>query len=413
LTITNDGCTADQVLDLKIGSKITNVLTQINVSCKGDATGSVTITPSGGTGPYSILEEQTNLAAGDYTFTIVDANNCTATVDVTITEPDLLEAKLVGPILQEVCVGNEDGAFSIEVSGGNMPYSYSLDNRNGPFLKGELNQTIFDFTNLPGGKHIVYIKDATGCTDEIEVHMDDAVVLEPKSEVSYVCANNSAENFVTITIDASIKNSGDIDYALDSGEYQSSNVFVNVAPGRHTVTARHLRGCEQKTVPFTIDDIQPLTLVLSNGELNEIVATATGGSGVYQYTFDNEAYTVTNKFIIYKSGVYTVTVTDQNGCTATASMSFEYVDVCIPNYFTPNGDGINDEWGPDCTINYKNLTYTIFDRYGRIIAEYKLGQKWDGKYKGVELSSGDYWYVLKLNNNKDNREFVGHFTLYR
>jgi gliding motility-associated-like protein len=42
-----------------------------------------------------------------------------------------------------------------------------------------------------------------------------------------------------------------------------------------------------------------------------------------------------------------------------------------------------------------------------------LGESWDGKYQGVELPSGDYWYVLKLNNSKDDREFVGHFTLYR
>ncbi|MCV9932918.1 T9SS type B sorting domain-containing protein, partial [Flavobacterium sp. LS1R47] len=351
--------------------------------------------------------------AGDYTFTIVDANNCTTTVDVTITESDLLEAKMLSPILQEICAGNEDGAFSIEVSGGNMPYSYSLDNRRGPFLHGEQNQTIFDFTDLRGGNHIVYIKDATGCTNEIEVRMDDAVVLNPKSVVNYVCANNSAENSVTITIDASITNSNEVDYALDNGEYQSSNVFINIASGTHTVTARHSNGCEQTTVPFIIDDVQPLTLVLGDGELNEIVATVTGGSGVYQYTFNDEPYSISNKFIIYKSGIYKVTVTDENGCTITTDEYFEYVDVCIPNYFTPNGDGINDKWGPDCTINYKDLTYAIFDRYGRIIAEYKLGQKWDGKYKGVELSSGDYWYVLKLNNNKDKREFVGHFTLYR
>ncbi|WP_394774563.1 T9SS type B sorting domain-containing protein [Flavobacterium sp.] len=69
--------------------------------------------------------------------------------------------------------------------------------------------------------------------------------------------------------------------------------------------------------------------------------------------------------------------------------------------------------GPGCSVNYKQLTFTIFDRYGRIIGNYKFGQKWDGKYNGAELSTGDYWYVFKLNDNKDNREFVGHFTLYR
>ncbi|WP_442902301.1 T9SS type B sorting domain-containing protein, partial [Flavobacterium sp.] len=57
--------------------------------------------------------------------------------------------------------------------------------------------------------------------------------------------------------------------------------------------------------------------------------------------------------------------------------------------------------------------FSIFDRYGRTIAKYHYGQKWDGRYNGAELPSGDYWYVLKLNDENDAREFVGHFTLYR
>jgi gliding motility-associated-like protein len=91
----------------------------------------------------------------------------------------------------------------------------------------------------------------------------------------------------------------------------------------------------------------------------------------------------------------------------------EFIDVCISNYFTPNGDGVQDDWGPGCTEQYPNLTFDIYDRYGRAIATLGVGQKWDGTYKGNELPSGDYWYVVKLNDANDNRDFVGHFTLYR
>ncbi|MNR37039.1 hypothetical protein D3C85_1550240 [compost metagenome] len=89
-----------------------------------------------------------------------------------------------------------------------------------------------------------------------------------------------------------------------------------------------------------------------------------------------------------------------------------YIDVCLDNYFTPGGS-TNTAWGPGCTNIYTNLIFSIFDRYGREIAKYHYGQKWDGRYNGEELPSGDYWYVLKLNDEKDAREFVGHFTLYR
>jgi gliding motility-associated-like protein len=88
------------------------------------------------------------------------------------------------------------------------------------------------------------------------------------------------------------------------------------------------------------------------------------------------------------------------------------VPIFIPNVFTPNGNGGNDMWGPWNTANYKDLMTRIYDRYGRKVAELKEGQFWDGKYEGKELPTGDYWYVVKVDGNND-REYVGHFTLYR
>ena len=64
-------------------------------------------------------------------------------------------------------------------------------------------------------------------------------------------------------------------------------------------------------------------------------------------------------------------------------------------------------------LSIKILTIDIFDRYGRKVATLRVGEKWDGKYNGIELPTGDYWYVVKLNDSKDDRQFVGHFTLYR
>ncbi|MCF1423316.1 T9SS type B sorting domain-containing protein, partial [Mangrovimonas futianensis] len=68
---------------------------------------------------------------------------------------------------------------------------------------------------------------------------------------------------------------------------------------------------------------------------------------------------------------------------------------------------------PDCVDNYPDLEFSIFDRYGRKIVTLKVGQKWDGKYDGKELPTGDYWYVVNLNSAQVDKDFVGHFTLYR
>jgi|GEM_PF-5586500 len=445
-TKTNDGCTADQTLELNIGTKPTTIITKENI-CFGEsfvwsvdgqtysASGTYTKTNDGctadqtlelniGTKPATVITKKdicfgesfvwdvdgkTYSASGIYAKT---NDGCTAdqTLELNITQT--LKASLVSnSIIPEFCSGDNNASFEIEITGGVMPYSINLDNKNGSYI--EIMDNEYTFINLVGGSHTVYIKDAIDCTTEIEVFIPKGITINPFANVSYSCLNDLPSNSVTIKVDPSITHLDDLDYSLDGIIYQSDNTFLNVAAGTHTIKARHTNGCIQSTKEFVIDNIEPLTLTLADGELNEIVATSTGGSGQYRYSFNNESFSTTNKLIIYKSGIYTFTVIDQNGCSATSSKYFEYVDVCISNYFTPNGDGVNDEWGPDCTVNYKNLTYTIFDRYGRTIATYKLGQKWDGKYNGAELTSGDYWYVLKLNDPKDNREFVGHFTLYR
>ncbi|WP_264535714.1 T9SS type B sorting domain-containing protein [Flavobacterium sp. N1736] len=398
----------------------------IDITCNGANDGKIKITATGGTGliKYAISPnlsqfedkfEFDNLSPGTYQILAQDELGCSGSEQLIleIKEPDVLQAKVINPVLQEICEGDKNGEFSISIFGGTLPYSVSLDNSDGPYK--EIPDSQYDFTELVGGKkYKVFIKDAVGCITEIEVNMENAVIFKPQTEITYYCIKNETINSVTISIQADNIDLDDIDYALDNTTtYQRDNVFKNIAPGVHTIRARHTNGCEQTTLPFTVKDIQPLRLTLNNGALNEIVATVTGGQAPYKYSFSEKSFSTINKLIFYQSQIYIVTVTDKNGCTTTVSKYFEYIDLCIPNHFTPNGDGINDEWEPGCSVNFKNLTYTIVDRYGRIIANYKLGQKWDGKYNGNELPSGDYWYILKLNDSKDDREFTGHFTLYR
>ena len=395
-----------------------------DVTCFAANDGKIVITATGGTGviKYAISPNLAmfddkfvfdHLASGWYKVLIQDENSCFQLLDLEVKEPTILGAKVVGPIIQEICAGDKDGAFTVEISGGRPPYSISLDNENGTYTP--VTGTQHSFTGLTGGIHNVFIKDAS-CLISVEVAMDKPVTLNPTAEVSYDCVNNTQANMVTITVDESNTNLAEIDYALDgTGTYQPSNIFTNLAPGNHYVTARHTNGCEVPTVGFEIKAYTPLGIKLSDGqpEMNVISVTGTGGAPAYEYSFNGEPFTSSNTYKIYKSGDYEVIVRDQNGCTATIKVPMVYIDVCLDNYFTPNGDGVYDNWGPGCTNIYNNLEFSIFDRYGRVIAKYHYGQKWDGRYNGEELPSGDYWYVLKLNDEKDAREFVGHFTLYR
>ena len=106
-------------------------------------------------------------------------------------------------------------------------------------------------------------------------------------------------------------------------------------------------------------------------------------------------------------------VKDSKGCTAQEVYYIDYVDIEIPRFFTPNGDGENDVWWPHNSQQYPNILTQIYDRYGRLLKELTRGQRWDGTYNGKALPTGDYWYIITLGEEDDPREFKGHFTLFR
>ena len=401
--------------------------TVTDVTCNGDNDGVLEITATGGTGiiKYAISPQLDqffdtnvfeNLAPGDYTVIVQDILGCYETFEFTVNDPPVVILSIVPDSLYgETCAGDNNGEFSVEITGGYMPYSVSLDDYDGPYTTGDPTQTVFNFTGLSGGDHIVYVRDNQGCESVWNITLPEAVSINPTVDIEYLCENNTLINTVTVSVDESITDLTQLDYALDGGAFQSSNVFTDVVPGvDHYIEVRHTNGCIQTTELFDIEDYQPLTLLLTEGDqAGEIVANANGGTGNYTYTLNGEAYGSTNTFFVTEEGIYTVVVTDSSGCIAQAEIEIEIIGPCIPNYFTPNGDGYADTWAPGCIEDYPNLTFDIFDRYGRKVASYRAGEYWDGKYNGKELPTGDYWYVVNPNSPLLSKQYVGHFTLYR
>ena len=401
-------------------------LTINNVSCAGSNNGSVEITTSGGTGviKYAISPQLNqffdnntfeNLAPGNYDIIVQDELGCYLTFNIDIVEPAPVILSIVpNSLFPEVCTGEVNGEFSIAISGGTLPYSVSLDDYEGVYTTGNATQTEFDFTNLEGGDHIVYVRDAEGCESEWNITFPESVNILPEIIIESICEDNQQGNSVTVTVDGSNEDLSQFDYSLNGGTYQTSNVFLNIPVGTdHYIDVRHTNGCIQTTNFFDIGEAAPVTLTLTEGELNEFIAHPSGGAGDYEFTLNGETYGDTTSYIINESGMYTVTVMDSSGCFATAEIELEFQDICIPNWFTPNGDGEFDTWAPGCTENYPNLTFDIFDRYGRKVATYRVGEVWDGKYNDRELPMGDYWFVVQTNDSENDKEFVGHFTLYR
>ncbi len=392
----------------------------VNISCFGGDDGRITITMSGGTGIYQYaispnldqfdtINTFTDLSPGDYTVIAQDSNGCFEQLQYTISEPTLLT--LVATPTPEVCVGSLDGSITLNISGGTAPYSTSLNsNSNADFIQDQLT-----FTGLGGGNYLVFVRDANDCDTNVVVDIAPGVNLNATIIPVYECNGDTPENYLNITLeDQTVL--GDVLYALDStdsADMQLNPDFRNTAPGMHYIAIAHSNGCIQ-TFDFEIEAFEPLTLVLEQSGINQITATVNGGRPGYTYHLGDTDKGEENVFIIYRTDTYLVTVVDENGCEVQANIFMEFIDIEIPNFFTPDGDGQNDFWTPRNMETFPEILIIIFDRYGREIYEMDLNdQGWDGLYQKSELPTGDYWYVVKLNGVEDNRELIGHFTLYR
>ena len=362
-----------------------------------------------------IPEAIKGLEPNTYSIVVQDQANCAFRGTFTITEPSKLENIPTTGLVQAPCAGVADGQFTINIVplSGTPPYTASVDGAAYVAVTG----SSYTFVNQTGGAHNVTVRDANGCLINIPVTLNASLNISARVDVKYLCPNPTNDlNTLTVVLNDSTINLADVTYALDVNaiaNYQSSNVFTNVAPGMHVVYVKHTNGCILPTTSYNVKFIDPLALSLTQGNLNEIIAIATGGTTPYTFDFNGTNTGTNNTYIFPKTDKYFVTVTDSSGCLKTVSKTFTFIDIFIPNFFTPDGDGNNDGWGPTNTYNYKNLIYYIFDRYGRKIATYNEGQYWDGKYEGQELPSGDYWYMVKPDGANDGVEYVGNFTLYR
>jgi gliding motility-associated-like protein len=232
-------------------------------------------------------------------------------------------------------------------------------------------------------------------------------------DVMYLCDANLPSNTIAVTLfDPSVSN--DVLYALDStdpNDFILSPDFGNISVGDHSLFIMHNNGCLAE-IPFDVENFEQLELTLTSEYVNQITANVSGGTAPYTYYFDDNSGTTSNTYTIDRSGTFTVRVVDSIGCEVLQSTTMNLVDITIPDFFTPNNDFQYDTWAPRNAELFPDIETYIFDRYGRKIQILGPTDEWDGEYESNAMPSGDYWYIVKLNDGS-GREFVGHFTLYR
>ncbi len=293
-----------------------------NISCKGGNNGSATVGVVGGTSAYSYTWSTSpvqktatanGLVAGSYTVTVVDANSCSTTTHVNLTEPPLLKDS-ISNIVNVFCFGGKNGSAMANPTGGSPGYTYS-------WSAGTAANTSF-LNNVVIGTYSVTVTDLLNCQTVSTVTITQPSGMNLTISFTRNDACNGSNDGKAI-INAS-GGAGGYTYSWNTIPVSTSDSAVNLSSGIYNVLVTDNNGC-MDSVKVPITEPAPLTLSISaqkNLTCNGIpTGTATvkpaGGSSPYTYSWSTNPIVQTSATAInLKAGIYTILVTDNNGCTA-------------------------------------------------------------------------------------------------
>ncbi len=360
-----NGCSATATVSIteNILPLAVSISQEKDIKCAGEKTALLKAEASGGKGPFKFAwtgggtsETAATLGAGSYDVTLTDATGATATAKFSIKEPAAVSVstKVDAP----ASTGNSDGKATAKASGGTGNLTYKWGN-------GETTATA---TKLGPGSHTVTATDANGCSATATVSISENILALEASisqEKDIKCAGDKTDLKVSI-------NGGKGPYSIAWNSGSKSELATGIAAGSHTVTISDASGksvtatkqvTEPKPVKANVIKIRPATTdKTSNGKAT---VDASGGSGSFTYKWDS-GEAVLNA-VALPAGQRSVTVTDENGCTATAS--FEVKTRIIPELSANNlrsGETIKLEkiyFQPDSTKMEETSRPTLDELY--------------------------------------------------
>ncbi|MGB0933018.1 MAG: gliding motility-associated C-terminal domain-containing protein [Lishizhenia sp.] len=327
-----NGCTQTVTEDIITIPQMVLSSTFLDPVCQNGTQGSIDLTVVGGTPGYTyfwnnseITQDITNLYAGIYEVIVTDANGCTDTTQVTITDPDAI-------ILTEthtdiLCYGDSTASVDLSVANGTPAYSYDWSN-------GDITE---DLVDVPAGLYFIDVTDINGCGGFISLTIlePDTLMFISDTLITNVLCFGDATGAINIEVDG-----GTGSYAYVWNTTDLTQDINNLTEGEYSVTVTDDNGC---TLLYLDTIFEPTDLVLSDsmtpvlcfGESTGAVdLTVTGGVPNYTYQWDNTD--ITEDIVNVPSGVYSVVVTDSNGCTATLSSTVTQPTAGLSLSFTTN-----------------------------------------------------------------------------
>ncbi|MFB0925518.1 MAG: ice-binding family protein, partial [Vicingaceae bacterium] len=320
--VDGNGCINQDTFVVAEPQPLTGTYVYTDVSCFFGRDGEASVTPFGGTGPYTYSwsssagtdSTETGLSEGTHVVTITDNNLCDTAISIVISEPTVLTTS-ISNIVHVSCKGGNDGQATVNVNGGSPGYTFAW------FPAAGNAQTAI---GLVSGNYTVTVTDSLGCSAIANV-----VINEPSDSLSVTPSQIDVLCFGGNNASASVIVAGGTPGYLYSWNPSSgtNSSDINLQAGVHTVTITDTNNCTLVET-FTITEPSDLTLSptftnatcgLSNGTIN---ANASGGVPGYAYLWSNGETTSSVSNIL--AGTYSVTVTDTNNCV-------DSVTIVVPN----------------------------------------------------------------------------------
>ncbi len=298
-----------------------SIISQTDVKCYGETTGNVTVLGSGGTPPYTYSINggsfQTsglfeNLGAGTYNITVRDFNLCQFVMQVIIGQP---ASPLTVTITSTnvLCIGGASGTATALPSGGTAPYTF-LWNTVPP-------QTTAMAANLPAGTYTVTVTDNNGCVSSgVATISQPSVALTATLTVTDVGCNGSSDGSINLTV-----SNGALPMTFLWSNGAVTEDLNGIAVGTYSVSVTDANGCTANgsatvSQPSVLSGNIIVTDVLCfGGNTGSLDLTITGGTSPYAFLWNTGS--VTEDIVALAAGSYSVTVTDQHGCTTVVNAS--------------------------------------------------------------------------------------------
>ncbi len=338
------GCTAKTCLTVEFNNRILPIVQDGQLDCNGDTDGELAISATRGTPPYTFTWEGVNndltgngtipaenevalienLPAGDYRITFADVEQDTTVVG-TVTEPEAITIQPI-EIQAASCFGECNGSISVTAEGGTLPYEYNWSNgASGSVADG-----------FCAGTAELALEDANGC-----VEIFTTTIQEPEEFVATVETVQNVSCFGDMDGQLTVSTNGNpLTFNWDNGA--ATATLENLAAGNYAVTVTNEDDCTA-TASGTIEEpSEPVSVALAVeetiscfGDMDGALRATPQGPGE-QFTFTWSAGTMTAVQSNLAAGSYSVTIANENGCTAMDSILLEQPESLAATFSTQN-----------------------------------------------------------------------------